>query len=429
MEQIDEVLSEQQHRQTDAIASLVLKADQASIKQGVELAAALNDQAVFAALLAGVEPQQLPKKTVGNRRYPTLRAGQILEPSTVGQAWMVLAMAHLLAVSELPLRTELASLALGGPKKPLKPDPQIWLAGLERLTSLTHLDLYFSATDRGVDLSDLQRFPRLTHLRMRGPGIPGPLPSLEHLEFLQASDVEFDPDAEFPALKTIKARLHANTSLRQSNMPSLVDVEVRGDVKLYGFESLGMLLCNGGVELSGCERVDRLQFMRGSIHAPELRHVGELIGAGAGFELAQLETLGAVQFSRTTKFAGGTFPPGTALLHPKIAFWGPTLTDLGNVGELPGLEILHLVRVSAPISLETLRHAKSLRVLDIRDSPGITDLSPLVGLRNIEVVILSKANVLDIPDELADKIERVGEKSLPRRRPASRRAKSTRRAK
>ena len=377
---------------------------------------------MFAGLLAGVEPQPMKKKTPGNRRYPSLRGGDVFETSTAGQAWMGLAVAHLLAASELPLRTEVTSLALGGPKKPKKPEPSLWLDGLERLTSLTYLDLYVQAVDRGIDLSVLRRFPRLTHLRIRGPGIPSPLPSLEHLEFLQAGDIELESDAAFPALRSIKGRLHTVVPLRQSNIPRLVDVEARGGVRLDGFKSFRKLLCNGDVEVRGCERIDRLQFIRGSLHAPDLRHVGELIGTGPGFDLSQLETLGAVQFSRTTKFAGGVFPPGTQLLHPKITLWGPTLTDLGNVGELPGLEILHLVRAANPISLETLRHAKSLRVLDIRNSPGITDLSPLIGLTNLEAIVMREIDVLDIPDELVDKIETVGAGTAYRRRPVTKKA-------
>ena len=209
--------------------------------------------------------------------------------------------------------------------------------------------------------------------------------------------------------------------LNQARVPNLVEVEARGGLSLEGFESFGKLLCQGNVEVPGCRRIDRLQVVRGSFHAPDLRHVGELIGAGPGFDLTKLETLGAVQFNRTTKFAGGVFPPGTKLLHPKIAFWGPTLTTLGNVGELPGLETLNLVRVTAPISLETLRHAKSLRSLDMRNSPGITDLSPLIGLANLEVVILRENDAQEIPVELADKIERVGAKAARRskRRPTS----------
>ena len=323
-------------------------------------------------------------------------------------------MAHLLAASELPQRGEVTSLALGAPKLPRRSVPLLWIDGLERLTSLTHLDLYLSADDEGVDLRGLQRFPSLTHLRMFGPGLPRPLPALENLESLDALRFELEPDAVFPALRSIRGRSLTHESLRPARFPNLVDIEAKGGMKIEGFSSLGKVMCQGDIELHGCERIDRLQVIRGSFNGPDLRHVGELVGVGPGFDVSQLETLGAIQFSRTTKFVGGTFPPGTRLLHPKISFWGPTLTDLGNVGELPGLETLHLVRVKAPISLDTLRHARSLRVLDIRNSPGITDLSPLIGLPKLETIIMREIDELDIPAELADKVEKVGPRSAVR---------------
>ena len=133
-------------------------------------------------------------------------------------------------------------------------------------------------------------------------------------------------------------------------------------------------------------------------------------------DVSRLETLNEVRFNRTSKLSGGVFPNGTKLAHPRVNLWGPALNDLGNLGQLPGLEILAMTRVVAPISLETLRNATDLRVLDIRNSPGVTDLSPLIGLPNLEVIVVRKTDQLKVPDELASKIRNTwseGNRSQP----------------
>lgn len=400
-------LNDRQRQQVDAIASLVTQPDLASIRQGVELAAALDEQSVFAALLDGVEPPApVPKKREPQRRYPSVSEGAIFERLSDGKAWTALARAHLLAASEHPLRLKVRSLALGAPKsRTSNVHPSLWLDGLERFTALTHLDLLLSSMDAGMDLRVLQRFPHLTHVRLRGSNPPGPLPSLEHLEVLDGMQVHIGSDAVFPALRFVRGRLMCKEPLTPAKMPSLMKVEARGGIELEGFDSLRTLWCNQGtVSVRGLQKVDRLSVIGATVDAPDLRHVGTLVGAGPGIDIAQFETLDAVQFNRTSRLSGGRFPKGTTLLHPKVSFWGPGLTDLGNVGELAGLEILSLVRVKAPISLETLRHAKSLRVLDIRNSSGITDLSPLIGLPDLEVIVMRDVDTIDVPDELADKI-------------------------
>ena len=400
-------LSDRQRQQVDAIASLVTQTDQASTRQGIELAAALDDQLVFAALLDGVEaPLPVPKKRAPHRRYPSLTGGSLFDGIDGSLAWHGLACAHLLAASDLPLRHKVTSLALGASKSSAaRSHPSMWLDGLERLTSLTHLDLLLSSLDEGMDLRALQRFPRLTHLRLRGPAVPGPLPTLEQLNVLDGVQFEFVPDTIFPALRSIRGRFATSVTLTPSIMPSLRDVDARGGLHTEGYESLGTLRCHHGqVELRGLQRVDMLSVVGATIDAPDLRHVGTLVGAGPGIDISRFETLEAVQFNRKSRFTGGEFPAETTLLNPKVNLWGPALTDLGNLGELPGLEILSMILVQAPISLETLRHAKELRVLDIRNSPGITDLSPLIGLPNLEFIVLRAADVLDVPAELADKV-------------------------
>ncbi len=418
-------LSEQQQQQVDAIASLVTQRDQSAIRQGIELATALDDQKVFAALLDGIAlhpSEQAPGDRFPNhRRYPTPQRAKIFEVGDGHQALLDLAMLHLLAASEHPLRTKVTSIALGTPKRKFAhPAPNIWIEGLERLTALTHLDIHLTSKDDQLDLSGLESFPQLRYLRLRGAVLAGPLPAMQHLKAINAVRLQFAPDAHFPALESVRGRFHDRGPLRHDNMPNLVDLEARGGIRLIGYKSMRNLWCyRGDVEMLGCRRVDHLRLSGVSVEAPDLRHVDLLDRISEGFDVAQLESLGAVKMNQTSKFSGGRFPEGTRLADPRVSLWGPGLSDLGNIGELPGLRILLMPRVRSPLSLEPLRAATDLRVLDIRFSAGITDLTPLIGLPNLEVLVIENADARDIPPELADRVVKTWRHGrLSRRGPA-----------
>lgn len=415
-------LNERQQQQVDAIASLVTQRDQSAVRQGIELAVALGDQEVFAALLDGMafdSPVQIPGDRLPNhRRYPTPERAKIFEAGTGEQALLDLAMLHLLAVSEHPLRTKVTSIALGTPQRKFaRPAPILWIEGLERLTALTHLDLHLTKNDEGLDLSSLEHFPELHYLRVRGAVLPGALPTMQHLKVINGVRLEFAPDAHFPALESVRGQFHHGGPLSRITMPKLANVEARNGVRLVGFESLRNLWCShGDVQMIGCRRVEHLRLTGVTVDAPDLRQVELLDRVSAGFDVGQLESLGAVKMSQTSKFNGGRFPKGTRLADPRVSLWGPGLTDLGNIGELPGLRILLMPRVRLPLSLEPLRSASELRVLDIRFSPGITDLTPLIGLPNLEVLVIDKPEEQEIPPELADRVVTRWRTSRPSRR-------------
>lgn len=398
-------LSEKQQQQVDAIASLVTQPDRSAIRQGIELAAALGDPQVFEGLLDGLEPGRVVSSRLANhRRYPTPNRATRFDTGSANQAWLDVAMVHLLAVSDMSMRTKVTSVALGTPRrKNANEAPPLWIGGLERLSGLTHLDLHLNSHDRDLDLGVLANFPSLTHLRIRGGVLPGPIPAMEHLQYLDGARLQFEPGARFPALRSVRGRLYSNEVITPESMPSLIELEARDGVRLAGYESLDKLWCfRGEVELLDCQRVEHLRISAKSFHAPELRHVGLLDRLSEGVDISQLETLGELKLNRTSKFTGGRFPEGTKLGDPRVVLYGPALTDLGNLGELPGLEVLIMPRVRAPISLESLRNAKDLRVLDIRNSPGITDLSPIGELANLEVLVVSSIDRFEIPERLVD---------------------------
>ena len=135
-------LTDKQRKQANAIASLLIQPDRSSITQGVELAAALGDQAIFAELLAGMKPRADTKqRPVSQRRFPMPERATLFDKPTGMRAWHDLAMVHLLAASELPIRDKVTSIALGTPiRKYSEPSPSLFLDGLERLTALTPLD-------------------------------------------------------------------------------------------------------------------------------------------------------------------------------------------------------------------------------------------------------------------------------------------------
>lgn len=409
-------LSEKQRRQADAIASLVTQPDRAAITQGVELAAALDDQEVFAELLAGMSPMRPSVSRFPNHvRYPTPQRAELFDQQDGNQAWLDLAMIHLLAASDLPLRESVRSIALGTPvRKFATPAPELWIDGLERLTELTHLDLHLRAEDQGIELRDLERFANLAHLRVRGTVSTGPIPSMKNLETLDGTNLQIEPNASFPALKSLCGRVTVDGPITPERMPNLKNVWVRGDLRLEGFDSLDTVSCaRGVVALIGCERIEHLSVAVETFDAPDLRHVGLLDRGSPGLDVSQLETLDEVKLNRRSKFVGGVFPKGTKLLNAKIVLWGPAVVDLGNIGELDGLEILLMSRVSAPLSLETLRHATDLRVLDIRHSPGITDLSPLFDLANLEILVTNEADRFDMPSELRERVKKMWRTNQP----------------
>lgn len=406
-------LSEQQRRHVEGIASLVTHRDTASIRQGVELASALGDDQVFAALLDGVTPSRAPVMTgdrfPAHRRFPSPGRAQLFETGDGDQALRDLAMVHLLAASNLVVRSQVRSIALGTPKRKFSnPAPELWLDGLERFPSLTHLDLHLSRADDELDLSPLENFPQLTHLRIRGPVSPGPIPAMSHLELINAVRLRFDPSGHYRALRSIRGQFSVDEPITPEMMPNLVDVEARDGIRLAGFETLRSLFCyRGEVELVGCRRVEHLRASGAVFNAPDLRQVGLLEQLSVGLDVSQFETIDELKLNRTCKFRSGNFPPGATLVDPRVVLWGPDLVDLGNIGELPGLEELLMSRVRAPVSLETLRHAKDLRILDIRNSPGITDLSPLIELPRLEAIIINDPDRIDVPPELEGRIRKL----------------------
>ena len=409
-------LSDRQLDQVDAIGKLLSAPDRGSIQQGIELAVALGDQAVFAALLDGVAVSESSGKARPSfRRYSSLERGPRFLGPRESQTWLDLAMVHLLAGSDLPLRREVTSVALGGPTQRNVPRPELWIEGLERLESLTHLDLMLSDRDSDIDLSPLRTIPNLTHLRLRGHAVPGVLPPLERLRELDCRQIEIDYTSTYPELETIRGRLHIDGPISPAMAPKLRQLQIRGEVRIEGYESLGRLSCSGGaVELPDCRRIEYLSSSVPNFDAPKLRHVGTLERFSPGIDVSQLDSLGAVRMNRTSRFSGGTFPPGTKLLDPMVQLSGRSLNDLGNLGELPGLEVLVARSVKSPVSLETLRHATKLRVLDVGRSTGITDLSPLVGLANLEVIVVHGSGVTHVPVELQDKVHKHWRRLAPR---------------
>ena len=410
-------LSERQQQQLDALVSLLTQPDPGAIRQGIELATALDDQEIFAALLKGMSGSRVGDDSYPvHVRFPTPKRAERFDVGTGDQALLDLAMLHLLAASELPLRSRVRSIALGTNKRKFaSPVPKIWLDGLERLTELTHVDLHLSKLDEGIDLTLLEQLPNLTHLRLRGTTLPGPIGSMKRLEKIDGVHVQFAPRAEFPSLTSIRGMFRVEEPLNSDQIPKLEVVETRSDLQLHGFDSLQVLrLSRGHVELLGCERVGHLRANSGSLHAPDLRHVRLLEQVPVGFDVAQLETIGKAKLNRTNRLNAVKFPAGLTLADPKVVLWGPILTDLGNIAELDGLEELMMPRVTSPLSLEPLRAARSLRVLDIRNSPGITDLSPLIELPNLAVLVLSDAHRREVPPELADRVQRFYRANRPR---------------
>ncbi len=405
-------LSAAQRQQVDAIFSLLITPDRGSVLQGIELAAALDDQAVFDALLDGVRQVGPPRKGQAEkskvrprskwRRYYSIEGGSRFADVTDRNAWIAVALTYLIAASEHPLRTSMTSLALGEPKRKASgPIPPLWLSGLERLTSLTHLDLFLGPDDKDIDLGPLQALTNLTHLRIRGAVQPPPIPSLNRLEVLDAMTVRLPTTSSFPELMSLSGQIGVDGALTPALAPKLSKLSARSTLRVEGFTSFERLWCNGGpIEVLGCEQVGNLRLTSPSFHAPDLRRVGTCERIGTPFDVSQLERCDELRMNQVSKLTKAVFPPGTTLSHPEVRLWGPGLTDLGNIGELSGMEVLSIRRATNPLSLESLRHATNLRVLDIALSTGITDLTPIVDLPNLETIVVLGSGVEAVPESL-----------------------------
>ena len=217
--------------------------------------------------------------------------------------------------------------------------------------------------------------------------------------------------------RTIRGRIDSEETLQFDLMPELTELEVRGNLRLSGFTELKRLWCSpGAIDVGGCERIGHLRVGTDSFEAPDLRHVELLDHITLGLDLSQLETIDRLKLTRTSKIREARFPPGTKLIDPQVVLWGPALTDLGNISDLEGMELLLMQRVRKPLSLEPLRQARSLRVLDIRNSPGITDLSPLVGLPKLEVLVIEDGGRDKVPPELLGKVQKLWQRGKDRNR-------------
>ncbi len=391
------------NRRVTALRRLLTSGDGEAIRQGLTLAAGIDDADVFSQLIDGATaPARVDADITKFGRFPSIGRNAVFEADGIHTALLDLALVHLIAVSDHSLRQELRSLAIGAPTSASDDvTVEVWLDGLERLENLTHLDLWLPQS-QPVSLAPLEAFPALRFLRVRGARMPPALPPMATLERLEVGRLSLTADAAYPRLRTVRGWFDAPDGLDGSQLPVLEDVDARNGLALRNVARLGQVRLNKGhYELPGCEEIDALHTANaGSVDAADLRRIGTLDGVCRGLDVSRLDRLGKVRIHGQDRFSGGTFPPETELLSPTVMLRGPELVTLGNLGELSGLETLHLIDVTAPLDLETLRHAHELKVLDLRGSTGITDLGALVGHASIEQLIVAGSGVAHVPEPL-----------------------------
>ncbi len=281
-------------RRVEAVRRLLTSADPAAIRQGVALAVGISDPALIDALLDGVQaPTAVTTEITKFGRFPTPSRNKVFDKDGVEPGWLGLAMIHLIAASSHRLRTEVRSLRIGAPTSPPSGvSIPVWLDGLERLESLSHLDLWLPQHDP-VDLSPLEHFPALTFLRIRGAQNPPELPPLGHLERLEVGRVRLSRDAHYPNLRSLRGWFDAPDGLDRDHLGSLIDVDARNGLEMSGFDQLGIVRLNkGAYELPGCTSIRELHAANaGSVDAPDLRSVGLLNGVPDGMNISQLDVV------------------------------------------------------------------------------------------------------------------------------------------
>lgn len=394
-------LSAESKKIVSKIRNLVTTPDLGTILQGVELAKSAGDSSVFEALLEGCEPNK------DDKSFPV--RGKYFVGAQNRQAWLDLAMVHLIAASDLPLRSQITTVSLTyGSHRNRRNIPyvELELRGLDRLDELEQLSVSIGS-QMTVDLQPLSAYPRLKRLTVNGNNGDKGLPPLEYLEELTCQSLVIPSTNSYPALRSITGQIESVGGLSSKMMPALQSLSSRfrengDDLVLEGFTSLDTLKIHGPirVDLPECEAIEEMDLAVSELQAPELRSVEAIVHCPPNFDVGQLDSLGEIDLNQHKAYRGGRLPEGTKLSDPWVFVGGGAFADIGNLGELPGLEILAINDVTTPQSLESLRNAKSLRVLDIRNSPGITDISPLVGLPELRLIALHGSGVTDGPRSL-----------------------------
>ena len=392
--------------EVEKITDLLTTPDVDSILQGVELAVSLGEPAIIEELLTGVRGGD--RRTGGHVFYGIGCSDWFEARGGVERAWRYFAALRLLAESSYERRSSVEVIGIGL-------QPQFTSDGalpermpLEWISKFPNVEWVKVGVYEGLelDLSPLQKLPKLTRLDVgenfsnRHTTKRVVVPSLAGVEAIYAGETAISLAGSYPKLQVLTGELDGEM-IKRSNVQKLDTITLWGDATLSSFDSVGAIsLRSGHVKLPGCRRIERLELGNESLDAPDLREIGLLTGGCPGLQPEALTSVDVVDLKERTRLPNLRFPESTRLGNSEAVFLGPSLTKLDNERLLEQLQWVTIEQIHRDESLEGLRKAKNLRVLDLHLSLGTWDLAPLIGLKELRAVRVHDLSKLDVPREL-----------------------------
>jgi len=431
------------------LRKLLTTPDATSIMQGVELAASLADPAIFSALLDGVEYTEADAEMKEGARTHVVPVEGRLIPNKIftgsgsRQHWLDLAVALLVAASDLPLRDEIEGLSLGQRYYSQTPIDKNPIGGLAWLPNLERFELHLHRGGE-ADLISLTGFPALKKLAVYGGYLSHePVPSIDGLEHLKLSGRTLQTDGIWPELRSLD--LVVRTTRRNgkaessparisgASFPKLETLSGSGDMSLIDLPTLNTVsLKSGQITISSCPEMRELSGDSISLNqledVPSLATVRLRQSNGPSWESAS--TIPSIElFSvQNVRSIATTAAPPNASTDQALTVQG-NIEDLGNLGSLGNLQQLTIVGQTEPLSLDSLSEATQLRVLDIRGCTGIDSLEDLFELDELRMIAIKRSGVEVVPPELKHVVSLAAQPNLvnafDKAKPKRRKTKST----
>ena len=211
-------------------------------------------------------------------------------------------------------------------------------------------------------------------------------------------------EVQLVASATLKrAVLDSNFTVR--DCPELTDLEIGGKVEVANTPKLRKLhLRNASVNadsgLSQLESVEEIRIERLHGEAIELPPNAKFVPLGEDSEVSI--SIGVDDGLATLPLVG--------LTHLRLRYWGNSVDVLEPLAEAPDLESIELIGNFTDLS--AIANLPNLRVVDVRHSRELRDISPLVESPSLELIAISRTGIAIVPDELAVKVRDVADEDL-----------------
>ena len=276
------------------------------------------------------------------------------------------------------------------------PWTQASFPNMERFSRLDTLDLQ-GMTVR--DLSGLARAPALRTIRLLRVKLPEDLQSMGALS--QVKTLHIDS----PQVRLLSG-LEGMDSLEELELEEVTITDLRSLPKLERLVSLSVKEVPSLKSLSGIERAPNLKKLQ--LSGGELEDIAPLAELKALEQLsisrstANLKSLaGLPKAPELSKLSLNACPALTDLSglqsSPKVTsfslYQAHALSALEGLGRLSNLEQLKLAGLTQDLDLAPITKLQKLQVLDLRHSPGVTQIDALNKLDSLKLILLHESGV------------------------------------